>query len=169
MQPWELDRCTFNALIKDLPTRETVWGPGVGHHRMREYVIKLSKSKENRVYWAYWQYYMDSPYSRDCEDTRKRQLAHHMGRIAVAYLECHCHECRFVDRSFCPHNQDEVLHAYRSEYPEESEARYGYKEVEGQPKRSGVDWHRFFDESQCAIIEAMRERRQTMLSLFGTW
>jgi hypothetical protein len=148
MDMWEVDA----VLRLELPTRKCKWA----HNpyltpQMKDYVIKLGGSEENTVYWKYYEYTIACPFNSDMSASRKMLEAHHRGMIAVAYLECHCQECRFVPRTYCPGSWDVILGAFEEKYPEKSRARY-------DGGRGYVDDERFFQESPCLIMEAFRAR-----------
>ena len=142
------------AIDAKLPTRATEWQDGVGHRDMCDYRIKLSNSKANAVYWAYFDFHIAHPAVDAASDAEIRQFAHHSAKIAIAYLECRCHHCRFINRGYCPENHFRILNAYKSNYQGEFEMEYG---------GSGVA---FFFHSPCLIMEAMRERHRVLTTLY---
>ncbi len=151
-----MDHHTFliqEAIDLRLPTRATEWQQGVGHRQMRDYRIKLSNSKANSVYWAYFNAYIGRPALNARSDAEIRQYAHHAGKIAIAYLECRCHHCRFINRGFCPEGFARIIIAYTTEYRDEFLMEYGNPAA-------------FYTESPCLIMQAIRERDDVMSSLF---
>lgn len=141
------------AIDYKLPTRATEWQQGVGHREMRDYRIKLTNSKANKVYWAYFNHLISHPADYAESDAQIRQYAHHSAKIAIAYLECHCHHCRFLNRGFCPEVHLRILLEYKYNYPIEYLEKYGSDLA-------------FFYHSPCLIMEAMRERQRVMATLF---
>jgi hypothetical protein len=141
------------AIDAKLPTRATEWQDGVGHRDMCDYRIKLSNSKANAVYWAYFDFHIAHPAVDAASDAEIRQFAHHSAKIAIAYLECHCHHCRFISRGFCPEAAFRILNAYHTNYQAEFFVEYGNEFA-------------FFVRSPCLIMQAMRERRDVMTTLY---
>jgi len=154
-------------MSEGLPTRETEWGPGGPHLMMRDGVIKLTKSKESQVYWKYYDFTIACPYLAHMDFQMRMQEAHQRGKIAVAYLECRCQECRFVPRDYCPESWDTVLAAFETHYPQKALDRYGYVVEEGDTERDYADEQRFYEESQCLVVQAIRERNKAIDRLRG--
>lgn len=142
-----------------LPTRDTEslgWGyggRGYADRAAHDYAIKLSNAKANAVYWKYFDYHIAHPPVNAVSDAQIRQNAHHSAKIAIAYLECRCHHCRFASRKSCPEGPLHVAFFYKAEYPEEYRMEYGNSEA-------------FLARSPCLIMAAMREKRRVMATLY---
>jgi hypothetical protein len=115
----------------------------------------MTESIRNRVYCAYHDYVMKCTWYNHDSDTERTHKAHFLGRLGIAYLECRCHECRFIPRTWCPESFETILTAYEENYPEEAVRLYGYADSDG---RDGVDEQRFIDQSPCLMMDLFRRR-----------
>lgn len=110
-----------------------------------DYVMKLSASKRAQVYQKYYEYRLTSIWGMRESYKRRMLNAHYHGLVGVAYLECHCRECRFVSSYHAPSSSYVVAGCYEHSY----EAQIPNLDA-------------WLEASQCLIVQTYKHRAMAL-------
>jgi hypothetical protein len=86
------------------------------HRDLASYVQKLKPSVAKRVYERHYEHRLATQWGMGKSYKRRMLDAHHAGLTAVAFLECHCRECRYISYLRVPMWSGDILNAYSREY-----------------------------------------------------